>query len=84
MMNSKVKAAVLDFMCSGSIFNNDGTINHDAYAAECRLFGEHFKNMSKAEMAEYMGFVEWLRDSGLDKSDLLVKELYELYQGNLV
>lgn len=60
-MTSKVKAAILDFIHSENLFNIDGSFDHESYAAECRLFNEHFKNMSKEEMNEYKEIVQLLR-----------------------
>lgn len=80
MLNSKVKAAVLDFMKSGNIFNADGSTNHDAYAAECELFGKHFSGMNEPEKRQYKEFVNWLEASGLIKSDLTIDELYDVME----
>lgn len=80
-MSPKVKEAVLDFMRSENVFNVDGSFNHEAYAAECRLFGEHFKNMSEEEMVEYKEFVQWLDSSGMIKS---LTEMCKLDSRNLV
>ena len=78
-MNSKVKAAALDFVKSQEINKLEGQAFHDTYSAECRLFGEHFKKMSKSEIAEYNKFVTWLDNSDMWKSDLTIDELYEIH-----
>lgn len=72
MLNSKVRAAVLDFMKSENIDN------HDAYAAECELFGKHFSGFDAPEMRQYKEFVNWLTASGMIKSDLNIDELYDV------
>ena len=74
MLNSKVRAAVLDFMKSEN--GND----HDAYAAECGLFGKHFSGMDAPEKRQYKEFVNWLIASNLIKSDLTIDELHDVME----
>jgi hypothetical protein len=74
MLNSKVRAAVLDFMKSGK--GND----HDAYAAECELFGKHFSGFDAPEMRQYKEFVNWLIASDMIKSDLTIDELHDVME----
>ena len=80
-MNSKVKAAALDFVKSQVRpgHNLEGQALHDVYEAECRLFDVHFKKMSKSEIAEYTKFVTWLDNSDMWKSDLTIDELYDIH-----
>ena len=83
MINPKVRAAALDFMKSQDRVTNyqkTGVDVHDAYAAECRLFNEHFKGMEPNEMQEYKEFVNWLDFSEMWKSDLTVDELYDAFE----
>ena len=83
MMNPKIRAAALDFIKShrlSSITELEGQAFHYAYAAECRLFNDHFKVMSNDELAEYRKFVVWIHNSGLVDSDLTVDELYDTYE----
>ena len=82
MINPKVKAATLDFMKSQikSGHTLEGQELHNAYAAECRLFDEHFKGMNKNEVQEYKEFVNWLDFSEMWKSDLTVDELYDAFE----
>lgn len=82
MINPKVRAAALDFMKSQVRPGHtlEGQELHNAYEAECRLFGEHFKTMSKSEMHDYSGFVQWLDNSRMWESDLLVDELYDSFK----
>lgn len=75
MINPKVREAALDFIKSQEI----RTFDHNAYAAECRLFGEHFKIMSESEKHAYSRFVQWLDNSRMWESDLTVDELYEVF-----
>ena len=74
MLNSKVRAAVLDFMKSET--GND----HDAYAAECELFGKHFSGMDAPEKRQYKEFVNWLVASDMIKSDLTIDELHDVME----
>jgi hypothetical protein len=74
MLNSKVRAAVLDFMKSET--GND----HDAYAAECELFGKHFSGMDAPEKRQYKEFVNWLIASDMIKSDLNIDELHDVME----
>ena len=74
MLNSKVRAAVLDFMKSEK--GND----HDAYAAECELFGKHFSGFDAPEKRQYKEFVNWLVASGMIKSDLTIDDLYDVME----
>ena len=74
MLNSKVRAAVLDFMKSEK--GND----HDAYAAECELFGKHFSGMDAPEKRQYKEFVNWLIASDMIKSDLTIDELHDVME----
>ena len=74
MLNSKVRAAVLDFMKSEK--GND----HDAYAAECELFGKHFSGMDAPEKRQYKEFVNWLVASDMIKSDLTIDELHDVME----
>ena len=74
MLNSKVRAAVLDFMKSEK--GND----HDAYAAECELFGKHFSGFDAPEKRQYKEFVNWLIASGMLKSDLTIDELHDVME----
>ena len=76
MMNPKIRAAALDFIKSQNPGQLEGQALPDAYEAECRLFGEHFKGMSKVEMDNYSRFVQWLDNSEMWKSDLTVDELW--------
>ncbi len=76
-MNPKVRAAALDFIKSQEIMTFD--FSHEAYSAECRLFDEHFKVMSKDELNEYNKFVTWLDNSRMWESDLTVDKLYEVF-----
>jgi hypothetical protein len=82
MINPKVRAAALDFIKSEVKPGHtlEGQELHDVYAIECRLFGEHFKEMTKAELADYAVFVQWLRVSKMWKSDLTVDELYDIFE----
>ena len=73
-LNTKVRAAVLDFMKSET--GND----HDAYAAECGLFGKHFSGMDAPERRQYKEFVNWLIASNLIKSDLNIDELHDVME----
>ena len=83
MINPKVRAAALDFIKSqfrvsyAEIAGNQEL--HDAYEAECRLFNEHFKNMTREEKDEYKDFVNWLDSSRMWESDLTVDELYDIF-----
>ena len=74
MLNSKVKAAVLDFMKS------ENGNNHDAYAAECELFGKHFSGMDAPERRQYKEFVNWLIAGDWIKSDLNIDDLYDVME----
>lgn len=76
MINSRVRAAVLDFIKSQ---DTSSTTSHDAYAAECRLFGEHFKVMTSVEKSDYREFATWLDNSKMWKSDLTVDELWDVF-----
>lgn len=82
MMNPKIREAALDFIKSqvrpGHIL--EGQELHDVYEAECKLFDEHFKGMTKSELADYSGFVQWLDNSEMWQSDLLVDELYDSFK----
>ena len=81
MINPKVGAAALDFIKSQFRISYD-EINHEfheAYAAECRLFDEHFKGMNPNEKDEYKKFVNWLDNSRMWESDLTVDELYDVF-----
>ena len=82
MINPKVKAATLDFMKSQIRPGHtlEGQELHNAYAAECRLFGEHFNGMEPNEVQEYKEFVNWLDFSEMWKSDLTVDELYDAFE----
>ena len=81
MINPKVRAAALDFIkCQFRISYDE--INHEfheAYAAECRLFDEHFKEMNPNEKDDYKKFVNWLDNSRMWESDLTVDELYDVF-----
>jgi hypothetical protein len=81
MINPKVRAAALDFIkCQFRISYDE--INHEfheAYAAECRLFDEHFQGMTPEEKQEYKKFVNWLDNSRMWESDLTVDELYDVF-----
>ena len=81
MINPKVRAAALDFIkCQNmSHLDVDSQAFHDAYEAECRLFNEHFKNMTREEKDEYKDFVNWLDKSGMWESDLTVDVLYDIF-----
>lgn len=81
-MNSKVKAAALDFVKSQVRpgHNLEGQALHDAYEAENKLFNEHFKEMSEIEMTEYTKFVTWLDNSDMWKSNLNIDELYDIHK----
>jgi hypothetical protein len=83
MINPKVRAAALDFMKSQVRPGHtlEGQELNDVYAAECKLFDEHFKGMTKSEKADYSGFVQWLDNSEMWKSDLTVDGLYEVFTG---
>ena len=80
MMNPKIRAAALDFIKSQNTSQLKGQALHNAYEAECRLFGEHFKGMTKSELNDYKRFVLWLDDSEMWKSDLTVDELYDVFE----
>lgn len=77
MLNSKVRAAVLDFMKSENGNYHDV---HAAYAAECELFGKHFLGFDAPEMRQYKEFVNWLVASGMIKSDLTIDELHDVME----
>jgi hypothetical protein len=82
-MNPKIRAAALDFIKSQFRPGMVGEMTHelhDAYAAECKLFGEHFKGMTKSELNDYSGFVQWLDNSDMWKSDLTVDELWDVFE----
>ena len=82
MINPKVRAAALDFIKSQFRPGMVGEMTqelHDAYAAECRLFDEHFKGMNPDEMQEYKEFVRWLDFSRMWESDLTVDKLYDVF-----
>ena len=82
MINPKVRAAALDFIKSQDRVTNyqkNGVDVHEAYAAECRLFDEHFNNMTREEKDEYKDFVNWLDSSRMWESDLIVDELYDIF-----
>ena len=85
-MNAKVRAAALDFIKSAGMSEMDTNSQafRSAYAAECRLFNEHFKEMSWDEKREYTEFVTWIDNSGLWKSDLTVDELYYAYLKTMI
>jgi hypothetical protein len=74
MLNSKVKAAVLDFIKS------ENGNNHDAYAAECELFGKHFSGMDAPERRQYKEFVNWLITGDWIKSDLNIDDLHDVME----
>jgi hypothetical protein len=74
MLNSKVKAAVLDFIKS------ENGNNHDAYAAECELFGKHFSGMDAPERRQYKEFVNWLIAGDWIKSDLNIDDLHDVME----
>jgi len=81
-MNPKIRAAALDFIKSSFRPGMVGEMTHelhDAYAAECRIFSEHFKGMSKSESHDYHKFVTWL-DNSVWKSDLTVDELWDVFE----
>ena len=80
MINPKVRAAALDFIKSQDLFTLKGQELYDAFDAECKLFSEHFKGMSKVEMDDYSSFVRWLDNSEMWKSDLTVDQLYEVFE----
>lgn len=77
MLNSKVKAAVLDFMKSENGNDRDA---YAAYAAECELFDKHFPGFDAPEMRQYKEFVNWLVASGMIKSDLTIDELHDVME----
>lgn len=79
-MNPKIRAAALDFIKSQNPSQLEGQELHDAYEAECRLFSEHFKGMTKLELAGYSEFVQWLDNSEMWKSDLTVDELWDVFE----
>lgn len=76
MINPKVREAALDFIKSQG---STSTICHEAYAAECKLFDEHFKVMTPEEKSDYREFVTWLDNSEMWKSDLTVDELWDVF-----
>lgn len=80
MINPKVRAAALDFIKSQNPRQLEGQALHDAYEAECRLFNEHFKGMTKWELRDYIGFVQWLDHSEMWKSDLTVDKLWDVFE----
>lgn len=82
MMNPKIREAALDFIKSQVRPGHtlEGQELHDVYEAECKLFDEHFKGMTKSELADYSGFVQWLDNSEMWQSDLLVDELYDSFK----
>ena len=80
--NPKVRAAALDFIKSQFRPGMVGEMTqelHDAYAAECKLFDEHFMGMNPDEKNEYYQFVIWLDNSEMWKTDLTVDELFDIY-----
>jgi len=77
MLNSKVKAAVLDFMKSEK--GNDHDV-YAAYAAECELFDKHFPGFDAPEMRQYKEFVNWLIAGDWIKSDLNIDDLYDVME----
>ena len=81
-MDPKIRATALDFIKSQVRPGHtlEGQELHDAYEAECRLFSEHFKGMSKVEMDNYSRFVQWLDNSEMWKSDLTVDELWDVFK----
>jgi len=81
-MNPKIREAALDFIKSQVRPGHtlEGQELHDVYEAECKLFDEHFKGMTKSELADYSGFVQWLDNSEMWQSDLLVDELYDSFK----
>ena len=81
MINPKVRAAALDFLKSQNPSQLEGQALHDAYEAECKLFNEHFKGMTKSELNDYSGFVQWLDNSGMSKADLTIDELHKWQRG---
>lgn len=76
MINPKVREAALDFIKSQG---TNSTTSHEAYAAECKLFDEHFKVMTPEEKSDYREFVTWLDNSEIWKSDLTVDELWDVF-----
>ena len=82
MINPKIRAAALDFIKSQVRPGHtlEGQALHDAYEAECRLFNEHFKGMTKSELNDYSGFVQWLDKSGMSKADLTIDELWDAFE----
>lgn len=76
MINPKVREAALDFIKSQGM---NLTTSHEAYAAECKLFDEHFKIMTPEEKSDYREFVTWLDNSEMWKSDLTVDELWDVF-----
>jgi hypothetical protein len=82
MINPKVRAAALDYIKSSFRlgYTLEGQELYDAWAAECKLFSEHFKGMSKVEMDNYSRFVQWLDNSEMWKSDLTVDELWDVFK----
>lgn len=76
MIEPKVREAALDFIKSQG---TTSTTSHEAYAAECRLFDEHFKVMTPEEKSDYREFVTWLDNSEMWKSDLTVDELWDVF-----
>lgn len=79
MINPKVREAALDFIKS-QFRASYGEVTHEAYAAECRLFDEHFKGMNPEEKMDYRDFVNWLDNSRMWESDLTVDELWDVFK----
>ena len=83
MINPKIRAAALDFTKSqfrpGMVSEMTQEL-HDAYAAECKLFDEHFTGMNFDEKSEYHQFVTWLDNSEMWRTDLTVDELYDVFE----
>ena len=77
MLNSKVRAAVLDFMKSENGNDHDA---YAAYAAECELFDKHFPGFDAPEMRQYKEFVNWLIAGDWIKSDLNIDDLYDVME----
>lgn len=64
-----------------SSFRNNGWTQdrHNAYAIECKLWGNLFKNFSEVERNTYRDFVAYLAKTKLYLCDLGLNELYEIY-----
>jgi hypothetical protein len=68
MINPKVREAALDF------------IKSQVRPSNTNWYEKHFKGMTKSELADYSGFVQWLDNSEMWKSDLTVDGLWDVFK----